>query len=126
MIKKNKEDSKINKYNTFVAIIILIASVVLFYFDIFTQVTLYKVLILLAGVVLAFFVFLKSPQGDKFIHFFKETRIELKKVVWPNREDTLKTTGIIMVVVIIVAIFLWIVDAFFTWLVDLISYLDMF
>ena len=66
-------------------------------------------------------VFIKSSQGDRFQHFLKETRIELRKVVWPTRQETFKTTGIIMIAVVIVAIFLWIVDAFFTWGVQSIS-----
>lgn len=126
MVKKIKENININKYNALVSIALLIISIALFYFNIFGLITLYKVLILLAGFILAFFIFLKSPSGDKFIHFAKESRIELKKVVWPDRPDTLRTTAIILVVVVIVAIFLSIVDAFFTWFIDLISYLNIF
>ena len=98
----------------------------MFYMEPLTQVTLYKVLILLVGVGVAAFVFTKSLQGEKFIHFAKETRIELRKVVWPTREETLKTTGMIMIAVVIVAIFLWIVDAFFTWGVSSVSSLNIF
>jgi preprotein translocase subunit SecE len=71
-------------------------------------------------------VFVKSDQGDRFVHFLKETRIELRKVVWPTRPETIKTTGIIMVAVVIVAIFLWIIDAFFTWGVQSISSINIF
>ncbi len=98
-----------------ISILIVIGALVLFYLDpLKLNTTLYKVLFLLVGLVLASFVFLKSPQGIRLNAFFKETKIELRKVVWPNREETVKTTGMIMVAVVIVAIFLWIVDAFFT------------
>ncbi len=83
--------------------------------------TLYKTLVLLAGLVLAGLVFFKSPQGIRLSIFLKETKIELRKVVWPTRDETIKTTGMIVVAVIIVAIFLWIVDAFFTWAVQLLT-----
>ena len=53
-----------------------------------------------------------------------EQVIELRKVVWPTREETIKTTGFVLIAVIIVAIFLWIVDAFFTWGVQSISMLN--
>ena len=69
-----------------------------------------KVLVTLVVFAIAVTVFIKSDQGDQFVHFLKETRIELRKVVWPTRPETIKTTGIIMVAVVIVAIFLWIVD----------------
>ena len=71
-------------------------------------------------------IFIKSAQGDRFLHFLKETRIELRKVVWPTRQETIKTTGIIMIAVIVVAIFLWIIDAFFTWGVGSISLINIF
>jgi len=105
-----------------VSILIVVGSLVLYYLDpLGLNTTLYKVLVLLAGLVFAGFVFFKSPQGIRLNSFFKETKIELRKVVWPNRDETVKTTGMIMVAVVIVAIFLWIVDAFFTWAVQLIT-----
>ena len=79
---------------------------------------------MLFGLVVAAAIFIKSAQGGRFLHFVKETRIELRKVVWPTREETIKTTGFVLIAVIVVAIFLWIVDAFFTWGVQSISMLD--
>jgi preprotein translocase subunit SecE len=116
-VAKNTDNQKqgLGQLNGFLSIAILIASIALFYLDPWKLATLYKVLILLAGVVAAALVFTQSSQGEKFIHFAKETRIELRKVVWPTREETLKTTGMIMIAVVVVSIFLWIVDAFFTW-----------
>ncbi|AYQ56192.1 Protein translocase subunit SecE [Bathymodiolus thermophilus thioautotrophic gill symbiont] len=105
-----------------ISILIVIGSLVFFYLDpLALNTTLYKVLVLLAGLVVAGFVFLKSPQGIRLTVFSKETKIELRKVVWPTKDETLKTTGMIMVAVVIVAIFLWIVDAFFTWAVQLLT-----
>ena len=125
---KNADNQKqgLGQLNSVLSVAILIASIALFYLDLWQLTTLFKVLILLAGVVVAAFVFTKSSQGERFIHFAKETRIELRKVVWPTREETLKTTGMIMVAVVIVAIFLWIVDAFFTWGVSSVSLLNIF
>ena len=109
--------------NTVISIVILLCSIALFYLNPFVLNTLFKVLILLFGLVVAAYFFIKSAQGDRFLYFVKETRIELRKVVWPSREETVKTTGMVMIAVIVVAIFLWIVDAFFTWGVKSISLL---
>jgi len=127
-VAKNADNQRqgLGQLNGVLSLAILIASIALFYLDFWQLTTLFKVLILLAGVVVAAFVFTQSSQGERFIHFAKETRIELRKVVWPTREETLKTTGMIMVAVVIVAIFLWIVDAFFTWGVSSISSLNIF
>ena len=109
--------------NTVISILILLCSIALFYLNPFVLNTLFKVLILLFGLVVAAYFFIKSAQGERLLYFVKETRIELRKVVWPSREETVKTTGMVMIAVIVVAIFLWIVDAFFTWGVKSISLL---
>ncbi|HJP12696.1 MAG TPA: preprotein translocase subunit SecE [Gammaproteobacteria bacterium] len=109
--------------NTVISIVILLCSIALFYLNPFVLNTLFKVLILLFSLVVAAYFFIKSAQGERFLYFLKETKIELRKVVWPSREETVKTTGMVMIAVIVVAIFLWIVDAFFTWGVKSISLL---
>ena len=111
------------QFNTVISIVILLCSIALFYLNPLVLNTLFKVLILLFGLVVAAYFFIKSAQGERFLYFLKETKIELRKVVWPSREETVKTTGIVMIAVIVVAIFLWIVDAFFTWGVKSISLL---
>jgi len=104
-----------DQWKTILAIVIVVAALALYYANPLNFNSLTKVLVTLVWFVVAGGVFIKSSQGDRFQHFLKETRIELRKVVWPTREETFKTTGIIMIAVVIVAIFLWIVDAFFTW-----------
>jgi preprotein translocase subunit SecE len=47
---------------------------------------------------------------DKCIQFLKEVKVELKKVVWPTRKDTIGSTSVVLIVVIIVALFLGLVD----------------
>jgi preprotein translocase subunit SecE len=113
-------------WKTILAILIVVAGLALYYVNPLGFNGLTKVLITLVVFALAVTVFVKSDRGDQFIHFLKETRIELRKVVWPTRQETIKTTGIIMVAVIIIAIFLWIVDAFFTWGVQSISSINIF
>ena len=115
-----------DQWKTILAIAIVIAALALYYVNPLNFNTLTKVLITLLWFVIAGAVFIKSTQGDRFLHFLRETRIELRKVVWPTREETAKTTGIIMIAVVVVAIFLWIIDAFFTWGVQSISLPNIF
>jgi preprotein translocase subunit SecE len=42
--------------------------------------------------------------------FFREVRVELKKVTWPSRKETIASTSVVLVTVILVAFFLGIVD----------------
>jgi preprotein translocase subunit SecE len=43
--------------------------------------------------------------------FLREVKTELKKVTWPAKKDTLSATGVVLVAVFIVALFLGIVDS---------------
>ena len=120
--EKQKQANKPQSTGSIIAALIVIASLAVFYLDpLGLNTTLYKVLVLLAGLIVAGLVFFKSEQGAQLLHFLQETKIELKKVVWPTKDETMKTTGMIMIAVIIVAIFLWIVDSFFSWIVSLLT-----
>ncbi len=122
MSKVTQEKAKESSFGMIVSILMVVASFVAFYLDpLALNTTLYKVLALLAGILLAGFVFFKSPQGSRLYGFLRETRIELRKVVWPTRDETMKTTGMIIIAVIIVAIFLALVDSVFSWLVQLLT-----
>jgi preprotein translocase subunit SecE len=58
-----------------------------------------------------------TDQGRQLRHFLSESHFELRKVVWPTRQETLQTTLVIIVVVIILSIMLWLVDMFLGWVV---------
>lgn len=47
---------------------------------------------------------------DKSIQFLREVRIELKKVTWPSRKQTVGSTVVVLVVVAIISVFLGLVD----------------
>lgn len=55
-----------------------------------------------------------ADNGPSFIQktaqFFREVKIELKKVTWPSRKETLASTSVVLVLVFLVAIFLGLVD----------------
>jgi preprotein translocase subunit SecE len=51
-----------------------------------------------------------TAQGKAAWEFAADARVELRKVVWPTRKETVQMTLVVVVMVIVVAIFLWIVD----------------
>ena len=69
-----------------------------------------RVLGLLAALVAAVFVGSQTALGRSTRFFLKESSIELRKVVWPTREETIRTTGVIIVVVIIISLILGLID----------------
>ena len=50
--------------------------------------------------------------------YFRETRAELRKVNWPSRQETWRLTQIVLIVTIGMALFLGLLDTFFTWWVE--------
>jgi len=51
-----------------------------------------------------------TGPGQELISFARDTQIEVKKVVWPSRQETIQTTGVIIAIVVVTALFLWILD----------------
>ena len=49
------------------------------------------------------------------VEFFQQVRQEAGKVTWPSRKETLVTTGMVFVMVILCSLFFVLVDVFFTW-----------
>ncbi len=47
---------------------------------------------------------------QQIVQFLQEVQLELKKVVWPTRKDTLASTSVVLVIVIIIAFFLGLID----------------
>ena len=65
----------------------------------------------LAGLVAAAFVFWTTVPGKHFYVYAQESVAETRKVVWPTRKETIQTTAIVFAFVVIMALFLWAVDA---------------
>ena len=79
---------------------------------------LYRVLALVALAVIAGYVALKTAKGQAFFTLFKEAKNEIRKVVWPTRQETLQTTVIVVVAVLIVGLLLWGLDTLLGWVVS--------
>lgn len=63
----------------------------------------------------------KTISGEKLWRFAREARIELRKVVWPTREETVRTTMIVAAMVVIVALILWGIDTILLGLINWLS-----
>jgi preprotein translocase subunit SecE len=57
---------------------------------------------------------------EKIIQFFHEVKAELKKVNWPTRKETVASTSVVLVIVLIIAVFLFIVDQGLSFLIRII------
>jgi preprotein translocase subunit SecE len=70
-----------------------------------------RVLSVLLGLILAAAVLWTSEPGKNFFVFAKESVAEARRVVWPTRKETLQTTGVVVLFAVVMALFLWAVDA---------------
>ena len=81
---------------------------------------LYRVIVLLLGGAIALFVAAQTSKGSAFSALVREATVEVRKVVWPSRQETNQTALIVLLVVLFMAIVLWALDTFLGWIASLI------
>jgi len=81
---------------------------------------LYRVLALLVLAAVAGFVALQTAKGKKFAALVTEAKAEVRKVVWPTRQELTQTTMIVVVFVLFMALVLWGMDSLIGWIVSLV------
>ena len=81
---------------------------------------LYRVLGMLVVAIAAAMVAFQTVQGKAFWVLLKGARTEIRKVVWPTRQETVQTTMIVSLVVIVAGLLLWGLDTLLGWLVSLV------
>ena len=84
------------------------------------QSLLYRVLGIVAVSAVAAMVALQTAKGIAFWSLVKGSRTEIRKVVWPTRQETVQTTLIVLAFVVLVALLLWGLDTLLGWLVSMV------
>jgi preprotein translocase subunit SecE len=98
-----------DKIKLIVAALLVIAGLAAFYY--FGEQPGYiKWGVLLVAFVVAAVVFFTTPTGKATWEFIQGSRQEMRKVVWPDRKETVQVTLIVFVMAVLVAVFLWIID----------------
>jgi preprotein translocase subunit SecE len=94
------------------ALVVLVAGIVGFYYysDNPSVPSFVRVVGVIAAVAAAMAIGAFTVPGRKLRVFVAESQFELRKVVWPSRDETIKTTGIIIVVVIILSLLMGLID----------------
>lgn len=119
-MKAEQQSSTQDKLKWLLVWVLLIAGIVANqYFA--TQMVAIKVAV---GIVLAAiiaFIAAQTEKGRQALVFLNEAKVELRKVVWPTRQETVQTTLIVVAMVIVVAFFLWGVDSILLWLIGLVT-----
>jgi len=91
------------------AVVVVVGAILGFYYlDAYSQ--LLRVLGLLVLVGLAAFIVYQTAVGQAVWGFATASKVEVRKVVWPSRQETVQTTLIVFVMVLIMGIILWLFD----------------
>jgi preprotein translocase subunit SecE len=114
------EDTKVqdagtaDKAKLSVAILLVIVGVA-GYYVLADKATWMRWIPVVAGLVLGALVVAFSTYGTRFRRFVELARIELRKIVWPTRDETLKTTAVVFGFVIVFGVFFWVLDLVLAW-----------
>ena len=115
-------ETKVEEEPTFVdtaklafAIVVVLAGLVGYYYFADASALLRALAVILALAVAAVIAF-TSLQGRLLWKFIQGARVELNKVVWPTREETIQTTLVVLVVALFGGVFFWLLDLFLLWL----------
>ena len=107
--KVEQPTSGFDTVKLFTTLLILIVGVVgFYYFEDESQ--LLRVIGMLAVAATAFFIVSTTDIGRRGLGFARDARVEVRKVVWPTRQETLQTTIAVLIMVFLVAIMLWLID----------------
>jgi preprotein translocase subunit SecE len=74
-----------------------------------------RVLMVLGGLVLGLVLMYLSQPGRELWNYVQSSRVELRKMVWPTRQETWRTTLVVFLFVMALGVFFWVVDMGLAW-----------
>ena len=119
--KAETEGSALDSIKLGTAVAIVLAAIVGFYYFEGQLHPVLRVLGILVAAGVAVFVALQTQVGRNTASFLGDTRTEVRKVVWPTRAETIQTSLAVFLVVILLGLFLWALDAILLWAVRLLT-----
>ena len=111
------ESKDINYYNTpftLLSLILLLAGIVMFYYFIDIRLF-YRVLGLFFVLIVSSLILYQTSFGKTIYGYVVDSKIELKKVSWPTKQETTQTALGVIVIVVIIGILLWLLDMLLSW-----------
>lgn len=103
-----------------IGLVTIAAFIATYYFNLSAPI---KALVWVVWCSLAFGIGAFTKQGKHIIVFAKESKVELLKVVWPTRQETVQTTSIVMIMVAVTGFILWGIDSGMMWIIGKLTHL---
>jgi len=104
-----------------VVILLILAGAVLGNYFFGEESVLIRAVAVVALVVIAGLLAMQTEKGRTAVLFAKESRTEVRKVVWPTRQEAVQTTGIVLLATALMSVLLWGLDSFLFWVVGFIT-----
>ena len=118
--KTQSGPSALDTVKMILALAILIGGIVAYYYYADASVVLRAVGVLVATVA-AIAVAMQTTQGREFWQFMQGARVELRKVVWSNRQEVTQTTIAVIIFAIAMGVFFWLLDMVLLWVTKLLT-----
>ena len=99
----------------------LMASAIVAFYAFAEQSLLFRVIGLLTVIGISAAIAYQTALGKRAAGYVGDARTEVRKIVWPTRKETIQTTIIVMVMVVVVSIILWAFDVFLVWAVGFLT-----
>jgi len=112
--------SALDAVKTVLAAALLIGGIVAYYLFPEASVVLRTAGVVL-GIALGIAVFATTERGRELWSFIQSSRVELRKVIWPTRPETVQTTIAVIIFALIMALFFWVLDKGLLWATRLLT-----
>ena len=99
-----------------IAAAVIVGGLYSYYFYEFELALPVRVLIVLGGTGVGIAIGMTSAQGRRLWHFIQGSRVEIRKVVWPTKQETTQTAIAVFVFTLVMMVFFWALDSGLLWL----------
>jgi len=118
--KTDIENNEGDKIKLIGAAVLGLAGLFAFYYFADQSLLMRTLMLLIVAAFVVYLVYM-TAKGKRTAAFFRDSRTEVRKVVWPTRQETMQTTLTVFIIVIIVGILLWLFDSLLSYLFKLIT-----
>ncbi len=99
-----------------IAAVALVGGLYAYYYYETTVAQALRVLMVLGGTAVGIGIAMTSTQGQRLWHFIQGSRVEIRKVVWPTKQETTQTAIAVFIFTLVMMLFFWALDSGLLWL----------
>jgi preprotein translocase subunit SecE len=113
---ETSESGALDIVKLLIAAVALVGGLYAYYYYETTVAQALRVLMVLGGAAAGIGIAMTSTQGQRLWHFIQGSRVEIRKVVWPTKQETTQTAIAVFVFTLVMMLFFWALDSGLLWL----------